>query len=372
MVQTEAAKAPTNVDVLVIDDEESVRESCRHTLDLEGYRTHLAPDGLGGLKLAEETRPRVAVVDLRMPGLSGIEVLERLPAIDARIVPVVITGFGTVDNAVASMKLGAFEFITKPFEPAQLVDAVRRGVARSLGREHAMATAERASAAATAARAPEEPDVILKGLEALSEGYALGLTASNLVEELRQLEAEAKHHAETLGQIKKREKVIGDLVADLRFVDAIIQKHDFRKNALIQILLDIQSKKHWLPRHALMWVSRRLNVPLSRIYEIANFYEAFSLTPQGAHLIQVCLGTACHVRGGPLLLKQVSAVLGIGAGQTDPKGIFTLKSVNCLGCCALAPVVTVDGRYYGNPDLRQLRELFQACEAEVATEVAAS
>ena len=363
MVQTEAAKAPsTNVTVLVIDDEDTARESCRQALDREGYTTHVATDGLQGLKLAQETRPRVVLLELRLPGLSGMEILERLPAIDARMVPVVVTGFGTVDNAVASMKLGAFEFISKPFEAAQVVDAVRRGVAKSMAREQTMATPE--ASAAAPARAPEEPDVILKGLEALSQGYALGLTANSLVEELRNLEAEAKHHAETLGQIKKREKAISDLVADLKMVDAIIQKHDFKKNALIQIMIDIQQKKHWLPRHTLMWVSRRLNVPLARIYEIGNFYEAFSLTPVGAHVIQVCLGTACHVRGGQLLLKQVSAVLGIGAGQTDSKGLFTLKSVNCLGCCALAPVVTIDGRYYGNPDLKQLRELFQACEAE--------
>jgi NADH-quinone oxidoreductase subunit E len=365
MVQTEAAKEPTNVNVLVIDGEDAIRERCRQTLDLEGYQTHLANDGLQGLKLAQETRPRVVVLELRLPGLSGMEVLERLPTIDARMVPVVVTGFGTVDNAVASMKLGAFEFITKPFETTQLVDAVRRGVARSLAREHTMAAPE-APAATAPARAPEEPDVILKGLEALSQGYALGLSANTLVEELRQLESEAKHHAETLGHIKKREKAIGDLVADLHLVDAIIEKHDFKKNALIQILIDIQQKKHWLPRHTLMWVSRRLNVPLSRIYQIANFYEAFSLEPVGQHIIQVCLGTACHVRGGPLLLKQVSAVLGIGAGKTDAKGMFTLKTVNCLGCCALAPVVTIDGKYYGNPDLKQLKELFQACEAEGA------
>jgi NADH-quinone oxidoreductase subunit E len=365
MSQTEAAKTPTNIGVLVIDDEEAIRESCRQTLELEGYVTHVAADGLEGLKAAQETRPRVALVDLRLPGLSGMEVLERLPAIDARIVPIVITGYGTVDNAVAAMKLGAFEFLTKPFETTQLVDAVRRGVAKSLAREHTMAAPEGAPAAAPA-RATEEPDVILKGLEALSEGYALGLTASNLVEELQQLEAEAKHHAESLGQIKKREKVIGDLVADLHFVDSVIQQHGFKKNALIQIMIDIQQKKHWLPRHALMWVSRRLNVPLSRIYEIANFYEAFSLVPQGAHTIQVCLGTACHVRGGPQLLAQISAVLGLKAGETDPKGVFTLKSVHCLGCCALAPVVTVDGKYYGNPDLTQLKELFSACREEVA------
>lgn len=367
MVQTEAAKAPIpNVTVLVIDDEEAARERCRQTLGLEGYEVLVASDGLQGLRLAQEARPRVVVLELRLPGLSGMEVLERLPGIDGRMVPVVVTGFGTVDNAVASMKLGAFEFISKPCETTQLVDAVRRGVARSLAREHSLAAPEQAAAAP--ARAPAEPDVILKGLEALGQGYELGLTASSLVEELRNLEAEAKHAAETLGQIKKREKAIGDLVADLKMVDAIIQKHDFKKNALIQIMIDIQQKKHWLPRHTLMWVSRRLNVPLSRIYEIGNFYEAFSLTPVGAHMIQVCLGTACHVRGGQLLLKQISAVLGIGAGETDPKGIFTLKSVNCLGCCALAPVVTIDGKYYGNPDLKQLKELFQACEAEGAAQ----
>ena len=208
---------------------------------------------------------------------------------------------------------------------------------------------------------PSEPDILLKGLEALGEYYSLGQERT-LAAELRALEAEAVYHSKQLGQIRAKEKAIAELAADLRMVDEIIERHGYRKNALIQILLDIQSARNWLPRHTLLWISRRLNIELSRIYQIANFYEAFSLKPQGRHIIQICLGTACHVRKAPELLTTVSSVLGIKPGQTDSRLLFTLQTVHCLGCCALAPVMRVDQTYYSNPSFKQLKTIFASYE----------
>jgi NADH-quinone oxidoreductase subunit E len=132
--------------------------------------------------------------------------------------------------------------------------------------------------------------------------------------------------------------------------------------ALIQMLIAIQKQNHWLPGDALAWVSQRLGVPLTQIHNIATFYKAFSLKPQGRHEVAVCMGTACHVRGAPRLLDKVTDTLQIRPGETSEDLEFSLKTVNCLGCCALGPVLMVDGEYYSNPSSEELKEIFNACK----------
>jgi len=130
-------------------------------------------------------------------------------------------------------------------------------------------------------------------------------------------------------------------------IDRIIDKHGCEPSSLIQILLEIQSENHWLPKEALEKVSKRLQVPLTRIQHIATFYKAFSLVPKGRHEIHICMGTACHVRGAPRLLDTVQDLTGIKPGETDLDMKFSLETVNCLGCCALGPVMEVDGKHHG-------------------------
>jgi len=204
--------------------------------------------------------------------------------------------------------------------------------------------------------------VLLRGLELLGEYYSLGLDQPPLKLELRNLENEAVRHALALRQIRKRGEAIGQTVQELSNVDKIIDKHQGNKSALIQILLDIQAHDHWLPKPALMWVTERLGIPWSQIYHIASFYKAFSLIPQGRHRVQVCLGTACQVRGAPRLLDRVMDVLKIKPGETDWEQRFTLSTVNCLGCCALGPVMVVDGKYYSKPSAREIEQIAAACE----------
>lgn len=354
--------AGLRADVVVIDDEESIREGCRQALEMEGYRALLADDGRAGLSMVERAHPRVVLLDLRMPGLSGVEVLERLPGIDPRIVPIVITGYGSIDTAVESMKSGAFDFITKPFDMDKLIDVVQRALRSYDGSRTTAKPAARPVVEAKRTPALDssttESDALMRGLEALGAYYDLDAQDHTLDEALRSLEDEARYHARKTGRSQERKEAVHALTADLKLVDTILEKHEFKKNALIQILLDIQSEKRWLPRHVLTWVSRRLNLPLARIYEVATFYEALSLEPRGAHTVQVCLGTACHVRRGPALATTVSSVLGIEPGQTDPDMKFTFEQVHCLGCCALAPVMKVDDAYYGNPSLEELEQIF--------------
>jgi NADH-quinone oxidoreductase subunit E len=140
-------------------------------------------------------------------------------------------------------------------------------------------------------------------------------------------------------------------------VDEIIDKYNGNKNALIQILLDIQQKKRWLPNEALCRVSQKLTVPRAWVYHAATFYKAFSLEPRGRHTLTVCLGTACHVRGAPSLLERVSQKLKVKDSQTTKDEKFTLTTVNCVGCCALGPVLSIDDNYYSNPSGTELDKI---------------
>jgi NADH-quinone oxidoreductase subunit E len=146
--------------------------------------------------------------------------------------------------------------------------------------------------------------------------------------------------------VKERKKVKTAAMAPDK-IDEIIDKHEGDASALIQVLLEIQSENHWLPKEALKKVSKKLKVPLSRIQHIATFYKAFSLIPRGRHEIHVCMGTACHIRGAPRVLDTVQDLTGIRPGETDLDLKFSLETVNCLGCCAMGPVMVVDGKYHG-------------------------
>jgi NADH-quinone oxidoreductase subunit E len=130
-------------------------------------------------------------------------------------------------------------------------------------------------------------------------------------------------------------------------VDRIIDQHHGEPSALIQVLLELQSVNHWLPGEALERVAERLGVPMARIRHIATFYKAFSLVPKGRHEVHVCMGTACHVRGARRILDRLQDATGIGPGETDLELKFSLETVNCLGCCALGPVMVVDGKTHG-------------------------
>jgi len=130
-------------------------------------------------------------------------------------------------------------------------------------------------------------------------------------------------------------------------INAIIKRYGAKESAILAILQDVQAKEKYLPKEALEHIGERLNIPLSKIYRIATFFRAFSLMPRGRHEVVVCLGTACHVRGGQRIVDQFTMELGIRSGETTPDRNFTLETVNCLGVCAAGPVVAIDGQYFG-------------------------
>jgi NADH-quinone oxidoreductase subunit E len=136
-------------------------------------------------------------------------------------------------------------------------------------------------------------------------------------------------------------------------------KYDSQKKALIAILQDIQEEYSYLPQEALKIVSRTLGIPLIDIIAVATFYRAFSLKPRGKHLVTVCLGTACHVRGGLKILEEFERKLKVKAGETTPDGQLTLETVACLGCCAIGPVVVVDGDYHAQTTIRKVDSILK-------------
>ena len=162
-------------------------------------------------------------------------------------------------------------------------------------------------------------------------------------------------------QVKEKKEVKTEATANGK-IDKIIDKYQGDASALIQVLLEIQRENRWLPNEALKKVSNKLGVPLNQIQHITTFYKAFSLIPRGRHEVQICLGTACHVRGGPRILDRVEEILGIQAGQTTTDMEFTLETVNCLGCCALGPVMVVDGKYHGKIAPTEAEEVLKSCE----------
>ena len=127
-------------------------------------------------------------------------------------------------------------------------------------------------------------------------------------------------------------------------VDQIIDKHECEASSLIQVLLEIQTENHWLPMEALERVAERLQVPLTRIQQVATFYKAFSLVPKGRHEINVCTGTACYARGASRVLETMQDLTGLKPGETDLDLKFSLEKVSCPGCCALGPFVEIDGK----------------------------
>ena len=158
-----------------------------------------------------------------------------------------------------------------------------------------------------------------------------------------------------------------DLDIDKTKVQSVIDKHQGLKKNLIAILLDVQEEFNYLPPDALRHVAKALGMPLIDVVGVATFYRAFSLKPRGKHTCLVCLGTACHVRGGPKILEELERKLDIPAGETTKDGQFTLETVACLGCCAIGPVVVINGEYHGHATIRKIGPILGKYQKPVAS-----
>ena len=142
----------------------------------------------------------------------------------------------------------------------------------------------------------------------------------------------------------------------------IINKYNGDRGQLVSILQDIQTEYYYLPKEALIQVSETMAIPVSQVYDVATFFRAFSLEPRGKHLINVCLGTACHVRGATRILEKIERDLTIKRGGTTKDRRFTLETVNCMGACALGPVVKIDGEYSGQMSTEKVDNLLNQFE----------
>jgi len=288
--------------ILVVEDEAIMRESVRDWLADVGYQVKTVEDGKQALRTLAEQEFGLIILDLRLPGKGGLEVLREARAKQPQLKGIIITAYPSVPSAVEAMKEGALDYLPKPFDLNRLEESIRS----TLG--------------------PVQVEI------------RPGVTAQKGVAEVEEIAPEAPE----------------EIPAELRDVKD--------RSTLIQMLLAIQRQNRWLPKDALVWVSRRLGVPLTQIYHVATFYKAFSLIPQGRHSVSVCMGTACHVRGAPRLLDKVTDALKISPGETSKDLQFTLNTVNCLGCCALGPVMKVDGKYHSNPSAGKVKEIFEACK----------
>jgi NADH-quinone oxidoreductase subunit E len=147
-------------------------------------------------------------------------------------------------------------------------------------------------------------------------------------------------------------------------LNRLLKNYDEKDGFLIQLLLDLQSEMHWISKEMIDELSLRLKIPRSQIFRVASFYKAISLSPVGKHKLSVCMGTACQVRGAQRLLDTYQLKLGIKHGETTTDGKFTLNRVNCLGCCAIGPVIVVDDNYHGRVDSKDAENMLRRLDYE--------
>lgn len=166
----------------------------------------------------------------------------------------------------------------------------------------------------------------------------------------------------TTGQPNEKDVCLEESV-DLKDIRRIIEKHNGKSGKLMAILADIQFEYRYLPEESLRMVADEMDYSLVDIYGVATFYRSFSLKPRGKHIVCACLGTACHVRGAARIVDELEQQLGIKAGQTTPDKEFTLETVNCLGACAIGPVVTVNGYYFSKVNKAKVKHILDEVRA---------
>jgi NADH:ubiquinone oxidoreductase subunit E len=166
-------------------------------------------------------------------------------------------------------------------------------------------------------------------------------------------------------QISDIPSVEGELEPEMKsFLNGLIGEYSDDAGPLIPVLQDINGKYNYLPELALKYISEKLEIPIHRVYHVATFYKSFSLKPRGRHIIKVCLGTACHVRGTEKVVDELKRVLKVEPGETTEDGEYTLETVNCLGACALGPVMVLDDEYHGQMSSSKVKKIMKNNGAE--------
>lgn len=283
--------------VLVFEQQQKPRERLRGALEEAGYEVRLAQDTRVLAAVLGADPPHALILDLDLPGGEGMGVLKGVRETNPEIPVIVATAEPSIEQAVEVIKRGAYNYVSKK-SPVSTITGIL---------SHAL--------------------------------------------EKERMEVETREKA------RERKIRTFDDPASLAVIDGILARHHYSGSMLISYLQDIQKELQYLPQDALRFVARRVNVPLPRVYGIATFYKSFSLRPRGEHMIQVCLGTACHVKGGTNIAERFERELGIKTGDTTYDDRFSLESVRCVGCCGLAPVFVIDGQFFGKMTQEKIPEI---------------
>jgi NADH-quinone oxidoreductase subunit E len=283
--------------ILLLEDEESVAQGLLLILGEEGYTAvELARTGRGALDAFQRKEVDLLIADLRLPDIDGLEVIKEVKHVRPDTGVIVITGYSTVSSAVSAMKLGALDYLAKPFTEDEFVSAVHGALAPA-----------RTAAAEEQAPAERRPE---------AAGPALGL-------------------------LRGDPEQVGPVVAELG------ARFSGKPEEVIPMLQLVQNRLGYLPENALEEIARLTGRPAASVFGTATFYEQFRLKPVGRHIVRVCRGTACHVKGSDRILKEIEGRFALSPGDTSKDRELTLETVACFGSCAIAPVVVMDRTVMG-------------------------
>jgi len=297
-----------------MEDEESVAKGLEMVLTDEGYAVDLAQTGRRALDSFHHKNFDLLIADLRLPDIDGMDVIKQVKHDRPDTGVIVITGYSTVPSAVEAMKLGVHDYLPKPFTEDEFMTVVRGAL-----------DVHKEAAAAVSAEMPPEPEVEVPPLEPLPEDL----------------------------------QRVHEIVATFpkRFVGT--------REEIIPMLQTIQDNLGYIPEFAMEKIAELTRTPPASVYGVATFYEQFRLHPVGKHIVKVCRGTACHVKGAERILNEIESRFRLSPGQTTADREFTLETVACFGSCAIAPVVVVDNAVKGRMNPTKTRQTMEySCQGE--------
>jgi NADH:ubiquinone oxidoreductase subunit E/FixJ family two-component response regulator len=309
--------------MLVIDDDPVVLSSCLRIFEAESFYVVATTSPEEGLSLVLDTYFDVILCDWMMPGLDGMDVITELDWTSPGSAVVMISGYPSIERATEAMKRGAMDYVAKPFTPDEIIKAVNEATQRK--------KAEETEIIERFGRLTKTGQIYLPSID---EKILQALSAA--IDERRRMEA--KPSLESLSETERLQEL----------THAVLDKYKRDTNNLISMLQAVHSYAGYLSYEVIGLIARELNISEHDIFGTASFYAQFKFEKPGKHHIRVCTGTACFVGGGGVILEAAQSRLDIIPGQTSKDGLFSLETVACLGCCALAPVVTIDSGVHGN------------------------
>ena len=295
--------------ILIMEDEMSVAKGLELVLSEEGYTVDLAMTGRSALDSFSQKAFDLLIADLRLPDIDGMEVIKKVKKSRPDTGVIVVTGYSTIPSAVEAMKLGATDYLSKPFTDDELMSAVR---------------------------------VALQEKKVFNISAASAAVAEQPVPALEPLPEDLQRVQEIMAQVR--------------------QEFSGTREELIPMLQKFQNHLGFIPESGLEEIARFTRTPAASVYGAATFYEQFRLHPAGRHIVKVCRGTACHVKGAERILNEIETRFGMSPGQTSSDQMFTLETVACFGSCAIAPLVVVDDSVKGRMNPTKTREVMEGID----------